>query len=382
MTNGFSRPIERAAALGVAGLVSIALCALTPIRGWADDGNGDALERTSSLKRAGCTPFGNPPRPRNDALTDSTNAAVTCVGGGYRLPNWTDPNGTHRAACLYDPGTATPQHPLPLLVYVEGSMEALDSQLPRLNVLQALSTADLTGDPSRPGFILLAPVGRVTDHFYPPPDDTNTLGWDVWYRQFGPPLRVVDGALYPLNADFATLDHYIAAQVATGRVDTRRIYLLGQSNGASLALVYGQNRPSVAALALYAAPSPYDALSDPCGQKPVTGPPRDDTELQIVNPSIPAFHIHNACDIFGICPNCLELRDELAASHTAQLRDQIITGYLTLPTDACVDACGTDPRGDPDNLAALIFGGLEHGRWPSAWLDVWFAFLRDHPLHG
>ena len=50
----------------------------------------------------------------------------------------------------------------------QGSAIPSDFQLPVTNVLDGLGSADLSGDPSRPGFYLLEPVGRVTDHFYPP----------------------------------------------------------------------------------------------------------------------------------------------------------------------------------------------------------------------
>ena len=36
------------------------------------------------------------------------------------------------------------------------------------------------------------------------------------------------------NADAATIDHFIAAEVTTENVDTRRIYVSGWSNGAAM----------------------------------------------------------------------------------------------------------------------------------------------------
>ena len=76
------------------------------------------------------------------------------------------------------------------------------------NLLDFLKTANVSDDPSRPGFILLAPQGRNTTHYYPPPDRTGT-GWDNWYRQFNPQGAVtVAGKTYAENVDAATIDHF------------------------------------------------------------------------------------------------------------------------------------------------------------------------------
>ena len=82
-------------------------------------------------------------------------------------------------------------------------------------------TADLSGDPARPGFIVVAPEGRATTHFYPAPDDQGS-GWDNWYRQLDRRGRdlVVDGVTYAQNVDAATIDHFIDEVIATGKVDT------------------------------------------------------------------------------------------------------------------------------------------------------------------
>lgn len=333
------------------------------------------------VTRQQCTPFGNPQRARNDVLGDVELGITACLGGGTRLPDWLDSNGTTRRACLFDPGTATPQHKLPLVVYLQASGFPADLQLPLTTMTGYLSTADISDDPERPGFILLEPIGRITDHFYPAPNNTNTVGWDVWYRQFLPFSRTVNGVDYPENPDFATIDHYIQDQVATGRVDTDRIYLLGWSNGSALSLLYGQNRSFVAAAALYSGPDPYDSLSDTCGQMPTTNRPKNDTELQVFNPSIPVFHIQNNCDTSATCPNGLALRDKLIKSGTAKIRHQIITGPPDrAATDQCVASCGTNPRGDDTNLEGKTVGEANHLQWPVSWNESFIEFMRQHPL--
>jgi len=343
--------------------------------------NYSKLATEIPVTRAQCNPFGNPQRPRNDTLGDVELGITTCLGGGARLPDWTDPNGTTRRACIFDPGTATPERKLPLVVYLQASGFPADLQIPLTTMTQHLSTANVSDDPQRPGFILLAPIGRITDHFYPAPNNTNTVGWDVWYRQFLPITRIVNGVEYPENPDFATIDHYIQDQIATGRVDTNRIYMLGWSNGSALSLLYGQNRSFVAAAALYSGPDPYDSLSDTCGQMPTTKSPKNDTELQVFNPSIPVYHIQNNCDTSATCPNGLALRDKLIKSGTAEIKHQIITGGLDrAATDQCIASCGTNPRGDENNLEAKTTGQANHLLWPLPWTDSFIEFMRTHPL--
>lgn len=334
------------------------------------------------VTRPQCTPFGNPPRPRNDTLTDSAQSNTQCAGGGSRLPDFVDNNGTTRRACIFDPGTASAQHKLPLVVYLQGSGVPSDPQLPlSTNVLDGLATADLTGDPARKGFILVEPVGRVTDHYYPAPNDTNTVGWDVWYRQFSSTVRFINGESFAPNADAVTIDHYIAAQLATGKIDSDRIYILGWSNGAALALLYGQHRSNVAAVAMYSGPDPYDSLSDPCGQRPTALIPNNDTALQISNPGIPVFHIHNDCDIYATCPNALVLNAKLLATRTAVFTSKMINGVPSQQVATiCNASCGTDPRGDANNNLANTLGLENHLTWPKNYTVEYFNFLRDHPL--
>lgn len=383
MSFSFSIDSRRLASLVLAGLLVGCGGGGTGPSASPDSGGAvrpQALSTTIPVTRAQCTPFGNPPAPRNDLLSTVQLAATICTGG-TRLPDWLDGNGTPRGACLYDPGTATPDKPLPLVLFLHGSAVPPDVQLPTTNVLQSLSTADLSGDPARPGFVMIEVLGRVTDHHYPAPNNTNTIGYDVWYRQFLPTARSVNGELYPPHADAAAVDHYLAEHLASGTVDRNRIYMLGWSNGAALSLLYAQNRPNIAAVAMYSGPDPYDSLSDPCGQVPVIGAPLDDRELQVLHPGVPVFHIQNNCDTNGSCPNGLAMRDKLLGSGTADITHQMIDGVPTqAATSECDASCGTDPRGDGNNLVAKIVGQLNHSAWPRPWTAAYFEFLREHPL--
>src|SRR2546428_463903 len=105
-----------------------------------------------------------------------------------------------------------------------------------------------------------APEDGEPCHYYPQPDQRQP-GWDNWSRNFDPS----DAAE---NVDAWAIDRFVAQQVASGRVDTNRIYVTGWSNGAAMGYIYGLSRPSIAAIAVYSAPDPFHAFKDPCPQVP------------------------------------------------------------------------------------------------------------------
>ena len=182
---------------------------------------------------AQCTPFGNPPQ------TLLADIKPTCTGGKLLGP-WNDSDGTARYSCLYEPSQASPKAQLPLVVYVHPSETDADS-IVVTDLVDLIKTANLNDDPTRPGFIMLAPEGRNITHLYGPPGTTDSQGpgWDNWYRQLAPAGVTIDGTTYPENVDAATIDQFIAQEVATGKVDTNRIFLTGWSNGSSMAFLYG-----------------------------------------------------------------------------------------------------------------------------------------------
>jgi poly(3-hydroxybutyrate) depolymerase len=326
---------------------------------------------------AGCNPFGNAPRP----LTPDTTV-LTCTGGTMMAP-WTDPAGNTRQACLYEPASASPALPLPLVVYLHPSLFTADTLAVATNVLSFQETADLTGDPARPGFIVVAPEGRATAHFYPAPDDQGT-GWDNWYRQLDHRGRdvVVDGVTYQQNVDAAAIDHFIDEEVATGKVDARRIYLMGWSNGSAMGFLYGLNRRRIAAAALYTAPNPFEAFDDACPQTPVGHRARSDAELRLANRRLPILHVHNACDIAGICPNGELLLSQLAAVH-GRVTDVVIDGSQNQVL-TCDPGCGTNPDADmspTDNPRGFTEGTQNHTRWPTVWTQTMLEFFRPYRGH-
>ena len=241
------------------------------------------------------------------------------------------------------------------------------------NLTTFVNSANVTDDSGRPGFILLAPEGRKTCHYYPQPDQRQP-GWDNWYRNFDPS----DAAE---NVDAWAIDRFVAQQVASGRVDTNRIYLTGWSNGAAMGYLYGLTRPSIAAIAVYSAPDPFHAFNDPCPQVPVVKGSSTVDRFQINNLGVPTMHVHNDCDIVGLCPNGERLT-RLLLPLGIGVQDAIID-TATLPANGCVDACGTDPNASYDtcsNPGGSTIGVGNHVRWPDDWAPAILDFFRVHPL--
>ncbi|HLI79946.1 MAG TPA: PHB depolymerase family esterase, partial [Candidatus Binataceae bacterium] len=319
-----------------------------------------------------CTPFGDPPAQINHGFFASALAAHNpiCFGGRVLGP-WKDSDGTDRYACIYEPEQHSRDTPLPLLVFLHGSLATADS-IKLTGLTSAIETGDL-GE-KKPGFILLAPEGRYTSHHYPGLD-SNAMGWDNWYRQLSPSGDVtIAGTTYKENVDAAAIHHFIQDEIATGEVDASRVYLTGWSNGAAMALLYALNRQSIAAAAVYSAPDPFGAFNDPCMQTPVPRAPTSNAEVQIFNPHIALMHVRNSCDIGGICPNGNTFAQQMR-SISISLDDVLLNAYGT-PISACDDTCGTSPNADGDvSVMGQVAGFGHHVRWPSAWNARMLAFL-------
>ena len=103
-------------------------------------------------------------------------------------------------------------------------------------------------------------------------------------------------------------------------------------------------------------------------------------EVRVFNRRLPAYHVHNDCDIAGICPNGELLRAQLKQLGLG-VEDVIIDAAQVL-VGACLDACGTNPDADvdpADNPLGFSVGTVNHGRWPLAWTGDMLAFFREHP---
>lgn len=328
------------------------------------------LNLTSSAQNS-CTAFGNPPRGNVQAILP------ICGDGGSLLGGFNDAEGTARFACLYPPSTPVAGTKYPMIVFLHPSLVNADS-VKLTPLFDDRNTVNISAG-SVTGFIILAPQGRNTQHFYPFPDN-QASGWDNWYRQLSPQGDVnANGQVFRENVDAATIDHFIQQEVATGAVDTNRIYLVGWSNGASMSFLYGANRNNIAAAAVYSAPDPFGALEDPCQQTPVSGTPASAQQIQLFSAGIPTFQVHNACDIAGICPNSRLIAGQLKRAGSSIDLETIIDDGTVV--SACDAACGTNPNGDPDNLLANTVGASNHATWPHGQTPQMLQFLQEHPLN-
>ena len=324
-----------------------------------------------------CSRFGDSPAQVNRGWFARVMTAgnSVCLGGTLLGP-WTDGNGDARYACLYEPRRPGEREPLPMLVFLHPSETSAYSVIFTGMVGLIHKGALREGNP---GFILLAPQGRYTTHRYPG-YDSNALGWDNWYRQLSPTGAVAArGATYNENVDAASIDHFVDEMLATGKVDRQRIYLMGWSNGAAMALLYALNRSWVAAAAVYTAPDPFSALFDVCTQTPVAVAPAGDGQARVFNPRVPLMHVRNDCDIGGICPNGSRFAARVRALGGSV--EDVIIDSSGRRVPSCDDSCGTDEMavGQIGTVAGLR-GMARHMRWPTQWNERMLNFLRRHPL--
>lgn len=312
----------------------------------------------------GCTIYGDPPRPMADVSLDGTlDAALMTVFncssyGGEILDGWSDANGTPRQACLLNQAGASPAKPLPMMVWLHATLASTTGYF-TTDLLSTLTTADLSGDPARPGYIVLLPQGRVIDQFLPFPLNTG-IGWDHWYRN-------MDRNSPYINVDVAAIDHFIAQVKARGIVDDKRVFVSGWSEGADMATLYGLNTPGVAATEPYSTTSPFDdARSDPCTVKPFATNQRPfNLELR-------------ACDTGGACKYGSQFIQELISEGilpASMVQETIISDDGNSIVPACDPSCD-DVTGTPLRQA---YGGYIHGVWPTGLNNEYLRWFRDHP---
>ena len=335
-----------------------------------------ARAETVAIAEPQCGPFGDPAAEVLSGLAATFVArhSPICISGKVLGP-WQDAGGSERYACAYEPAFASSKKPLPLVVFLHGSLASADSIL----VTHLVGRVEQTDLGDGPGFILIAPEGRSGKHQYPGLDRSG-LGWDNWYRQLSPAGAVtVAGVSYDQNLDAAAIDHFVDAEVASGKADRNRIYIMGWSNGAAMAILYALNRPQVAAAAVYSAPDPFGAFDDHCPQTPVARPAAGLGEVAVYNPGVPILHVRNSCDIGGICPNGGVIAQQVRA-FGGDLQDVILDSSGN-QVPQCDDSCGSDPQGGgPIGFWSGLVGAGHHMIWPRAWNDPMLNFLKQHPL--
>ena len=251
------------------------------------------------------------------------------------LGPWKDGDGTDRYACLHEPAVDEAR-PQACAAGLPASVALWDVDDHAYQSARSPATrSSLGGDPAGSGFIVLAPQGRNTAHYYQWPDNRG-MGWDNWYRQLSPAGDVKVGeTVYPENVDAATIDHFIA-EAAAHRQSRHPAHLCDRmvqrrGDGPAVRAQPSQRRGGGG---LFGAGSVRRA-DDPCPQKPVGGAPANNTEVRIYNPRVPVMNVHNGCDIAGICPNGEKLAAELRSAGVNV--EDVIVDSSGKRVEACTD---------------------------------------------
>jgi len=195
--------------------------------------------------------------------TELTRTARRPACRAAEILEWRDAEGSPRYGCVYQP---KPKEGVtrPLVIFFhEGrfspAMVRKQSRLARLS-----RTFDMTGEPDRPGFVLLAPQGRAIRK------GEEGIVFDARYSGSD-------------NVDVLTVDHFVERLIASKTVDPQRIYTVGAGTGGPMAAMYAMMRPfRIAAFATFASAAPVIPWACP------TPPP-------------PAAVLYRACDAVTPC---------------------------------------------------------------------------------
>lgn len=261
-------------------------------------------------------------------------------------------NGVTRYACLNLPRQSEQEinrastRQWPLLVYLHGSLTTPDS-LYRAgrNLFSLHDEYPLSGDAEVKGFIVLSPEGRRAEAW--PSESAHTgkgFHWDEWHR---------DPAT---NLDAQAIDRFIEKTIATGKVDSKRIYVFGWSNGAYMATLYGMWRSDrIAAIGQYAGADPWSRT--PC---PVA---------MTSERKVPIVTIRNLCDALVPCASTSAWSSALTEQQWPFKLQSL--DWKGAPSDAeCSATC------------SKAKGLYEHVRWPEKAVlkDSLLAFLKQYTL--
>lgn len=283
---------------------------------------------------------------------------------------WSDPSSgvATRHACVFRPRRSGATR-APLVIFVHGSGGDADNVYDMTDLRRRAETSTIGAPGSEPGFLFASMHGRNL-HF--PAKSFDGSHWDDAYR---------DLTTSTSNPDVRALDHVIDTLAA--EVDPKRIYVVGWSNGATFAHLYGVARSThptpggrfVAAVIGYAGGDPFNGLYE--GERPscaLDPYPRAD-DLAILD-------VHRTCDSLVACDEAQRAKFGLPPGNPVQpWLDTFATRIgRARPTELLLDA---QSRRATSCMAASECSearGLEgHLAWPREVEPEMLEFLASHP---
>jgi poly(3-hydroxybutyrate) depolymerase len=228
-----------------------------------------------------------------------------------RILEHRDADGTPRYACVFEPSGSAERAPLPLVLFLHDAYDDPSAVHKKTRLRKLSEDLDLTGDPRRRGFVVLAPQARRIQ---------GRPRFDRDYRTRA-------------NADVVAIDGFI--DELSELVDTRRIYAVGAGEGGEMAALYAMVRADrVAAFGLFAA-APKE-LRWSCKDEPT-----------------PALAIYRSCDAVTECADVEQWLSQREREHAVTQPLRLGSANRTEPSCATSrHTCGGKQ------------GTADHLRWP------------------
>lgn len=217
--------------------------------------------------------------------TDVPTCRAPDARGGFRdgTPTAREIEGVTRYACVFVPPDARPEAPVPLVLFFHGPGASAD-QVYAATSLRRKAASYALGEGST-GFALVSVQAR--NLHWPTSDPRDGPHFDSLHRDLASPST---------SSDVALADAIVDEMVGSGRVDARRVFVMGWSEGGFFAELYAIARHEtatpgghrVAAAAVYDAGDPFRSPRMADAGRCDTSPPRTTVPIAIVS---------RACDL-------------------------------------------------------------------------------------
>jgi poly(3-hydroxybutyrate) depolymerase len=298
--------------------------------------------------------------------------------------SWTDVDGNARTWCEFRPAGTSESSTRPLVIYIHGSGGASSTVYDVTNLRTKAETYDLSGDPGRKGFILVATQGRYLH--WPTSDPQDGTKHDTYHR---------DLTQISTNRDIALVDHIVDTLISEGVVDPHRVYLMGWSNGGRFSTLYGIARHqtqspgghNVAAVANYSNGDPMENIT-----------PHQTPSCRLATyptTTLPVFLVSRSCDVV----TCDAAQDQaLRAAGMKATPGNVAETWITTLKSTMQDPDVTWVRINTSGLVVSqcvipalctkTLAALNHLRWPDGVNDksgndhepAMLDFLAQHTL--